>query len=110
MGLTSPFTARRIPSAAGRASGSAGDPDRIKLSGVLYVLDEPTIGLHSRDTAKLVRTLGSIRDLGNTVVVVEHDRETMMAADAIEMGPAAGDREGISSSQGPSTRPSGHPS
>ncbi|NLB84317.1 MAG: excinuclease ABC subunit UvrA, partial [Synergistaceae bacterium] len=66
-----------------------------KLSGVLYVLDEPTIGLHSRDTAKLVRTLGSIRDLGNTVVVVEHDRETMMAADAIlEMGPAAGDQGG----------------
>jgi len=66
-----------------------------KLSGVLYVLDEPTIGLHSRDTDKLVRTLESIRDLGNTVVVVEHDRETMTAADAIiEMGPAAGDQGG----------------
>ena len=63
-----------------------------KLSGVLYVLDEPTIGLHSRDTDRLVRTLESIRDLGNTVVVVEHDRETMMAADTIiEMGPGAGD-------------------
>jgi len=66
-----------------------------KLSGVLYVLDEPTIGLHSRDTDKLVGTLESIRDLGNTVVVVEHDRETMTAADAIiEMGPAAGDQGG----------------
>ena len=66
-----------------------------KLSGVLYVLDEPTIGLHSRDTERLVRTLASIRELGNTVVVVEHDRETMKAADAlIEMGPAAGELGG----------------
>jgi excinuclease ABC subunit A len=66
-----------------------------KLSGVLYVLDEPTIGLHSRDTERLVKTLESIRDLGNTVVVVEHDRDTMKAADAlIEMGPAAGELGG----------------
>jgi excinuclease ABC subunit A len=66
-----------------------------KLSGVLYVLDEPTIGLHSRDTERLVRTLESIRDLGNTVVVVEHDRDTMKSADAlIEMGPAAGEQGG----------------
>ena len=66
-----------------------------KLSGVLYVLDEPTIGLHSRDTERLVRTLASIRELGNTVVVVEYDRETMKAADAlIEMGPAAGELGG----------------
>ncbi|MDR1875238.1 MAG: excinuclease ABC subunit UvrA [Synergistaceae bacterium] len=66
-----------------------------KLSGVLYVLDEPTIGLHSCDTERLVRTLKSIRDLGNTVVVVEHDRDTMKAADAlIEMGPAAGEQGG----------------
>jgi excinuclease ABC subunit A len=66
-----------------------------KLSGVLYVLDEPTIGLHSRDTDRLLRTLRSIRDLGNTVVVVEHDRETMLAADAIvEMGPGAGEQGG----------------
>jgi excinuclease ABC subunit A len=66
-----------------------------KLSGVLYVLDEPTIGLHSRDTERLVRTLKSIRDMGNTVVVVEHDRDTMKAADAlIEMGPAAGETGG----------------
>jgi len=66
-----------------------------KLSGVLYVLDEPTIGLHSRDTEKLVQSLQSIRELGNTVVVVEHDRETMTAADAIiEMGPGAGEGGG----------------
>jgi excinuclease ABC subunit A len=66
-----------------------------KLSGVLYVLDEPTIGLHSRDTERLLSALASIRDLGNTVVVVEHDRETMKAADAlIEMGPAAGELGG----------------
>ena len=66
-----------------------------KLSGVLYVLDEPTIGLHSRDTERLVHTLESIRDLGNTVVVVEHDRDTMKAADAlVEMGPAAGELGG----------------
>ena len=57
-----------------------------KLSGVLYVLDEPTIGLQSRDTSRLIRTLQSIRDLGNSVVVVEHDRDTMMAADAIVEG------------------------
>ncbi len=66
-----------------------------KLSGVLYVLDEPTIGLHSRDTERLLHTLKSIRELGNTVVVVEHDRDTMKAADAlIEMGPAAGELGG----------------
>ncbi|NLL36791.1 MAG: excinuclease ABC subunit UvrA [Fretibacterium sp.] len=66
-----------------------------KLSGVLYVLDEPTIGLHSRDTERLVYSLKAIRDLGNTVVVVEHDRETMKEAEVlIEMGPAAGEEGG----------------
>ncbi len=82
---------------------SGGESQRIRLatqigsnlSGVLYVLDEPTIGLHSRDTERLIRSLTSIRDLGNTVVVVEHDRETMKAADAlIEMGPGAGELGG----------------
>lgn len=63
-----------------------------KLSGVMYVLDEPTIGLHSRDTGRLIRTLQSVRDLGNTVIVVEHDRDTMLAADHIvEIGPGAGE-------------------
>lgn len=82
---------------------SGGESQRIRLatqigsnlSGVLYVLDEPTIGLHSRDTEKLIRSLNSIRDLGNTVVVVEHDRETMQAADElIELGPDAGEGGG----------------
>ncbi|MBQ7156152.1 MAG: excinuclease ABC subunit UvrA [Synergistaceae bacterium] len=82
---------------------SGGETQRIRLatqigsnlSGVLYVLDEPTIGLHSRDTEKLIRSLKSIRELGNTVVVVEHDRETMQAADElIELGPEAGENGG----------------
>ena len=82
---------------------SGGESQRIRLatqigsnlSGVLYVLDEPTIGLHSRDTEKLIRSLKSIRDLGNTVVVVEHDIETMRAADElIELGPEAGIKGG----------------
>ena len=82
---------------------SGGESQRIRLatqigsnlSGVLYVLDEPTIGLHSRDTEKLIRSLNSIRNLGNTVVVVEHDRETMQAADElIELGPEAGENGG----------------
>ncbi|QVL37358.1 excinuclease ABC subunit UvrA [Aminirod propionatiphilus] len=67
-----------------------------KLSGVLYVLDEPTVGLHPRDTGRLLKTLLAIRDLGNTVLVVEHDRDTMIAADYIvEMGPGAGERGGF---------------
>ncbi len=62
-----------------------------KLSGVMYVLDEPTIGLHSRDTGKLINALKSVRDMDNTVIVVEHDRDTMLAADYIvEIGPGAG--------------------
>jgi len=62
-----------------------------KLTGVLYVLDEPSIGLHQRDNRKLLKTLLKMRDLGNTVLVVEHDEETIMAADhIIDMGPAAG--------------------
>lgn len=82
---------------------SGGESQRIRLatqigsnlSGVLYVLDEPTIGLHSRDTEKLIRSLKSIKNLGNTVVVVEHDRDTMQAADAlIELGPEAGEKGG----------------
>ena len=82
---------------------SGGESQRIRLatqigsnlSGVLYVLDEPTIGLHSRDTEKLIRSLQSIKNLGNTVVVVEHDRETMQAADdLIELGPEAGEKGG----------------
>jgi excinuclease ABC subunit A len=62
-----------------------------KLSGVLYILDEPSIGLHPRDTYKLLRTLKTLRDLGNTVIVVEHDLDTIRSADYIvDMGPGAG--------------------
>ncbi|MFH0898497.1 MAG: excinuclease ABC subunit UvrA [bacterium] len=78
---------------------SGGEGQRIRLanqigsalSGVLYILDEPSIGLHQRDNERLIRTLKLLRDLGNTVVVVEHDVDTIMASDyLIDMGPAAG--------------------
>ncbi len=78
---------------------SGGESQRIRLasqigsglSGVLYVLDEPSIGLHQRDNQKLIQTLIHLRDLGNTVIVVEHDSETMFAADyVIDFGPGAG--------------------
>jgi excinuclease ABC subunit A len=71
------------------------------LSGVLYVLDEPTIGLHQRDNHRLIKTLQSLRDLGNTVVVVEHDRDVMEASDRIvDFGPAAGELGGHIVAQG----------
>ncbi|MEM7335790.1 MAG: excinuclease ABC subunit UvrA [Chloroflexota bacterium] len=82
---------------AGTLSG--GEAQRIRLAtqigsqlmGVLYVLDEPSIGLHQRDNARLIRTLQGMRDLGNTVLVVEHDEDTMRAADwLVDMGPGAG--------------------
>ncbi len=84
-----------------RASGtlSGGESQRIRLAsqigsgltGVLYVLDEPSIGLHQRDNAKLLETLVHLRDIGNTVLVVEHDEEAIRTADhVIDMGPAAG--------------------
>ncbi len=81
------------------ATLSGGEAQRIrlatqigsKLMGVLYVLDEPSIGLHPKDNRKLIETLGAMRDLGNTVVVVEHDEETMRAADrVVDLGPGAG--------------------
>ena len=66
-----------------------------KLSGVLYVLDEPSIGLHQNDNNKLITTLKELRDLGNTVIVVEHDSDTMLAADhIIDIGPGAGKHGG----------------
>ena len=62
-----------------------------RLTGVLYVLDEPSIGLHQRDNEKLIQTLCNMRDLGNSVVVVEHDEDTMRASDyIIDIGPGAG--------------------
>lgn len=72
-----------------------------KLSGVLYVLDEPSIGLHQNDNAKLIKTMFALRDLGNTVIVVEHDVDTMLAADhLIDIGPGAGKHGGEIVSQG----------
>jgi len=66
-----------------------------KLTGVLYILDEPSIGLHARDQGKLIETLKKLRDLGNTVIVVEHDAQTIMAADwLIDVGPRAGKHGG----------------
>ena len=86
---------------AGTLSG--GEAQRIRLatqigshlSGVLYVLDEPSIGLHQRDNEKLIKSLLEMRDLGNTLIVVEHDTDTMLAADyLVDIGPGAGDNGG----------------
>jgi len=72
-----------------------------KLSGVIYVLDEPSVGLHQNDNDKLIKTLISLRDLGNTVIVVEHDTDTMLAADYIlDIGPGAGKHGGRVIAQG----------
>jgi len=86
-----------IDRAANTLSGGEGQRIRLAtqigsmLSGVLYVLDEPSIGLHQRDNSKLIKTLKSLRDIGNTLLVVEHDEETMLEADyIIDMGPEAG--------------------
>lgn len=92
---------------AGTLSG--GEAQRIRLAtqigssltGVLYILDEPSIGLHQRDNAKLIETLKKLRDLGNTVLVVEHDEDTMYAADQIiDIGPGAGVHGGHVVAQG----------
>jgi excinuclease ABC subunit A len=91
------------------ATLSGGEGQRIRLAtqigsglvGVLYILDEPSIGLHQRDNRRLLQTLLRLRDLGNTVVVVEHDTETMMAADHLfDMGPGAGTHGGHVVAQG----------
>jgi excinuclease ABC subunit A len=91
------------------ATLSGGEGQRIRLAtqiganltGVLYVLDEPSIGLHQRDNRKLLATLGRLRDLGNTVIVVEHDEETIRTADyVIDLGPGAGDLGGTVIFQG----------
>ncbi|MGB5697468.1 MAG: excinuclease ABC subunit UvrA [Polyangiales bacterium] len=88
---------------------SAGEAQRVhlatqlgaRLSGVLYVLDEPTAGLHPADTARLLSTLAELRDLGNTLVVVEHDEQTMRVADyLVELGPGAGERGGYLVAEG----------
>jgi excinuclease ABC subunit A len=92
------------------ATLSGGEGQRIRLAtqiganltGVLYVLDEPSIGLHQRDNRKLLNTLSRLRDLGNTVVVVEHDEETIRTADyVVDLGPGAGELGGHVIFQGP---------
>jgi excinuclease ABC subunit A len=92
------------------ATLSGGEAQRIRLAtqigsglmGVLYILDEPSIGLHQRDNARLIRTLERLRDLGNTLIVVEHDEETMRAADwIVDMGPGAGEHGGYVVAEGP---------
>ena len=94
------------------ATLSGGEAQRIRLAtqigsqlmGVLYILDEPSIGLHQRDNARLIRTLLDLRDLGNTVLVVEHDEETMHAADwIVDMGPGAGEHGGYVVCSAPTT-------
>ena len=97
--------------ARGATTLSGGEAQRIRLAtqvganltGVLYVLDEPSIGLHQRDNRLLLATLQRLRDLGNTVVVVEHDEETIRAADyVVDLGPGAGEHGGRVIFQGPS--------
>ncbi len=94
-----------------RESGtlSGGEAQRIRLAtqigsglaGVLYVLDEPSIGLHQRDNDRLITTLRRLRDLGNSVIVVEHDEDTIRAADfVLDLGPGAGVRGGEIIAQG----------
>ena len=88
---------------------SGGESQRIRLAsqigsgltGVMYVLDEPSIGLHQRDNARLLDTLKNLRDLGNSVIVVEHDQDAILAADhVVDMGPGAGEHGGLIMSQG----------
>lgn len=91
------------------ATLSGGEAQRIRLAtqigaglmGVLYILDEPSIGLHQRDNERLIRTLEHLRDLGNTVIVVEHDEDTIRSADyVIDMGPEAGENGGYVTAAG----------
>jgi excinuclease ABC subunit A len=98
---------------------SGGEAQRIRLAtqigsrlvGVLYILDEPSIGLHQRDNARLLATLRQLRDLGNTVIVVEHDEETMREADhLIDLGPGAGKHGGIVVAEGTVDEVTRHPS
>jgi excinuclease ABC subunit A len=95
------------------ATLSGGEAQRLRLAtqigsqlvGVLYILDEPSIGLHQRDNAKLIATLERLRDLGNTVLVVEHDAQMMRAADwLVDMGPGAGEHGGYVVAEGPAAK------
>ena len=88
---------------------SGGEAQRIRLAsqigsgltGVMYVLDEPSIGLHQRDNARLLETLQQLRDIGNTVIVVEHDEDAIRAADyVVDIGPGAGVHGGFIVAEG----------
>jgi len=103
-----------------RPSGtlSSGESQRIRLAtqigsalmGVMYILDEPTIGLHQRDNERLIQTLVRLRDLGNTLIVVEHDEDTITSADyVVDMGPGAGEKGGEVVFAGPPADLMGHP-
>src|SRR5206468_12952137 len=103
-----------------RASGtlSGGESQRIRLAsqigsgltGVMYVLDEPSIGLHQRDNARLIETRKRLRDIGNSVIVVEHDEEAIMASDhVVDMGPGAGVHGGEIVAQGTPADIARHP-
>ncbi len=100
------------------ATLSGGEAQRIRLAtqigsqlmGVLYILDEPSIGLHQRDNARLIRTLLNLRDVGNTVIVVEHDEEMMRSADwIVDLGPGAGAHGGMVVAEGPVAAIEAHP-
>src|SRR5206468_7002134 len=95
------------------ATLSGGEAQRLRLAtqigsqlvGVLYILDEPSIGLHQRDNDKLIGTLERLRELGNTVLVVEHDEQMMRSADwLVDMGPGAGEHGGHVVAEGPATK------
>jgi len=97
---------------------SGGEAQRIRLAsqigsgltGVMYVLDEPSIGLHQRDNARLLETLMNLRDMGNTVIVVEHDQEAIEAADhVVDMGPGAGEHGGQVVAEGTPAQVAAHP-
>jgi excinuclease ABC subunit A len=106
----------QLDRAAGTLSG--GEAQRLRLAtqigsqlvGVLYILDEPSIGLHQRDNGKLIGTLERLRDLGNTVLVVEHDEQMMRAADhLVDMGPGAGEHGGYVVAEGTAAQVEGNP-
>jgi excinuclease ABC subunit A len=104
--------------ARGAATLAGGEAQRIRLAtqigsglvGVLYILDEPSIGLHQRDNRRLIETLVRLRDLGNTLIVVEHDEETIRTADHIvDIGPGAGEHGGMIVAEGPLDAITGEP-
>ena len=97
---------------------SGGEAQRIRLAsqigsglvGVMYILDEPSIGLHQRDNQRLLDTLANLRDLGNTVIVVEHDEEAIRQADyVVDLGPGAGVHGGTIVAQGTAAEVAAHP-